>query len=321
MAKNVFITGIAGFIGFHLASYLHARGDRVIGFDNFNSYYSPELKWARRDLLKKRGVEVIQGDLSMKDLLEKSIVEHHTTHLVHLAAQAGVRYSLEAPESYIKSNIDGFMNVLEICRHHPTVKLTYASSSSVYGKNSKVPFSIEDPTELQTSLYGVTKKSNELMAKTYSHLFNISATGLRFFTVYGPWGRPDMAYYNFSKSILEGKPIEIYGEGKLLRDFTYIDDIVKGTAAAMDLEAHCEIFNLGNNQPASVTRLVEILEQLCGKKAIKRFLPMPTADVPVTYADISYSQQKLQFEPKVPLNVGLELFMKWFLNYHLKKIA
>lgn len=315
MAKNVFITGIAGFIGFHLASYLHARGDRVIGFDNFNSYYNPELKWARRDLLNRRGVEIIHGDLCENDLLQKSIVEHKTTHLVHLAAQAGVRYSLEAPESYIKSNIDGFMNILEICRHHPTIKLTYASSSSVYGKNCKVPFSVDDPTELQTSLYGVTKKSNELMAKTYNHLFNISVTGLRFFTVYGPWGRPDMAYYNFSKSILEGKPIDIYGEGKLLRDYTYVGDIVEGTTAAIDLEANCEIFNLGNNLPASVTALVEILEELCGRKAIKRYLPMPQADVPVTYADITHSRQKLQFEPKVPLDIGLGHFVEWFKNY------
>lgn len=316
MSKRIFVTGAAGFIGSHLTSYLHSRGDKVVGFDNFNSYYSPELKQARVEALEKLGVVVIRGDLSAKELLEKSIVENETTHVVHLAAQAGVRYSLAAPESYIKTNIDGFMNVLEICRHHPKIKLTYASSSSVYGKNSKVPFSIDDSTELQTSLYGVTKKSNELMAKTYHHLFGISVTGLRFFSVYGPWGRPDMAYYSFSKAILEGKPIEIYEEGKLLRDFTYIDDIVRGTTAAIDLEADCELFNLGNNQPVTVMSMVEILEQLCGKKAIKRFLPMPTADAPVTYADISYSQQKLQFEPKTSLNTGLSLFMEWFLDYH-----
>lgn len=318
MPKNIFITGAAGFVGSHLASYLHSRGDKVIGFDNFNPYYCPELKRARAEMLKKLGISVIQGDLGMKDLLEKSIIEHETTHLVHLAAQAGVRYSLVAPESYIKSNIDGFMNVLEICRHQPEIKLTYASSSSVYGKNRKVPFSEEDKTELQTSLYGVTKKSNELMANAYHHLFKISVTGLRFFTVYGPWGRPDMAYYSFSKSIFEEKPIDIYEEGKLLRDFTYIDDIVRGTVAAIDLEAGCEIFNLGNNQPVTVMDMVEILEQLCGKKAIKQFLPMPTADVPVTYADISYSQQKLQFEPRTSLETGLQLFMEWFRSYHKK---
>lgn len=316
MPKHIFITGAAGFIGFHLASHLHSRGDKVVGFDNFNHYYSPALKQARAEELRKLGVTVIQGDLSMKDLLERSIVEHETTHLVHLAAQAGVRYSLVSPESYIKTNIDGFMNVLEICRHQPGIKLTYASSSSVYGKNSKVPFSIEDPTELQTSLYGVTKKSNELMAKTYHHLFGISAIGLRFFTVYGPWGRPDMAYYSFSKAILEGSPIDIYEEGKLLRDFTYIDDIVSGTTAAIDLEAGCEIFNLGNNHPVTVMNMVEILEQLCEKKAVKRFQPMPSADVPVTYADISYSQQKLQFEPKTSLDAGLKKFMDWYRNYH-----
>lgn len=315
MAKNVFLTGAAGFIGFHLASFLHSRGDCVIGFDNFNSYYSAELKWARAEALKKLGVKVVQGDLVSKDFLEKSIVEHGTTHLVHLAAQAGVRYSLVAPESYIKSNIDGFMTILEICRNHPKIKLTYASSSSVYGKNSKVPFSVGDSTDLQTSLYGVTKKSNELMAKTYHHLFGLSVTGLRFFTAYGPWGRPDMAYYSFSKAILEGRPIDIYEEGKLLRDFTYVDDIVIGAAAAIDLEADCELFNLGNNQPVSVIQMVEILEKLCGKKAIKRFLPMPNADVPVTYADISYSKKKLNFEPKTSLDIGLKLFMDWFLEY------
>lgn len=318
MSKNVFITGAAGFIGFHLASYLRSRGDNVIGFDNFNGYYSTRLKRARADLLKESGVTIIEGDLCDKDLLQRSVFDHRTDNLVHLAAQAGVRYSLEAPESYIRSNIDGFMNVLEVCRHRSSIKLTYASSSSVYGNNTKVPFSVEDMTESQTSLYGVTKKSNELMAKTYHHLFGIQVTGLRFFTVYGPWGRPDMAYYGFTRSIREGKPIDLYEGGTLLRDFTYVDDIIHGTTAAMDLGAPCEIFNLGNHRPVSVTSMVELLESLCKKKAVIRYLPMPNADVPVTYADISYSREKLGFEPKTSLEKGLEIFMKWFLEYEAK---
>lgn len=316
MSKKILLTGAAGFIGFHLASFLQKRGDQVVGIDNFNSYYSPELKRERAKVLKHLGVNVLEGDIVSKELLEESIKQQETTHLVHLAAQAGVRYSLEAPQSYIRSNVDGFMNILEACRNHPHIKLTYASSSSVYGKNSKVPFSVDDPTDSQTSLYGVTKKSNELMAKTYHHLFGLSVTGLRFFSVYGPWGRPDMAYYSFSKAILENKPIDIYENGTLLRDFTYISDIVLGIAAAIDLEEKCEIFNLGNHHPISVMEMVEILEKLWGMKAIKRFLPMPNADVPITYADISYSKQKLNFEPKISLETGLQHFKEWYSKHH-----
>jgi UDP-glucuronate 4-epimerase len=316
MNKNVFITGAAGFIGFHLAKFLHARGDNVIGYDNFNDYYTPELKRHRANELKKLGVSVIEGDLNDRKLLGHAIQEHDTSHLVHLAAQAGVRYSLVAPESYIKANIDGFLSVLEICRHRPTLKLTYASSSSVYGTNSKVPFSIQDPTEQQASLYGVTKKSNELMARSYHHLFGIHVTGLRFFTVYGPWGRPDMAYYTFAKAILNEKPIDVYHEGKMLRDFTYIDDIISGTVAAIDLGAPYELFNLGNNQPVELMSMISILEKLCGKTAIKRFLPMPPGDVLMTYADISHSQECLGFQPRSSLDSGLEKFMDWFRHYH-----
>ncbi len=312
MNKNVFITGAAGFIGYHLALHLHRRGDSVVGFDNFNSYYSPELKKTRVAELEKLGIHVIEGDLNDSKTLENLIVKYQTTHLINLAAQAGVRYSIVSPESYLKANIDGFLSVLEICRRHPHIKLTYASSSSVYGRNDKIPFSIEDRTDNPVSLYGVTKKTNELMANSYHHLFGISVTGLRFFTVYGPWGRPDMAYFSFTDAIMKGKPINVYGNGDMFRDFTYVDDIVAGTVAAIDLEASCEIFNLGNHQPEQLMTMIETLEELCGKKAVKNFLPMPREDVPSTYADIAYSQEKLNFQPKTSLQEGLRHFVKWF---------
>lgn len=315
MSKNIFITGAAGFIGYHLASFLKARGDHVVGLDNFNSYYTPMLKRARARELEKQGIQIIEGDINDSKLLETSILKHGTTHLVHLAAQAGVRYSLVSPESYIQANIQGFLNILEFCRSNPSIALTYASSSSIYGNNQKVPFSIEDRTDHQASLYGVTKKTNELMAQSYHHLFGISVTGLRFFTVYGPWGRPDMAYFSFAEAIMSGKMIDVYGEGELKRDFTFIDDIVQGTTAAIDLESKFEIFNLGNNRPAKVLDMIEQLERLCGRKANKRFLPMPPGDVPITYADISYSEKLLNFSPKITLEQGLNLFFDWYKHW------
>ncbi len=315
MNKKVFITGAAGFIGYHLATHLHRRGDSVVGYDNFNSYYSPELKKARAAELEKLGILVIQGDLNDSSTLENSIVNHQTSHLVNLAAQAGVRYSIVSPESYLKANIDGFLSVLEICRRHPDIKLTYASSSSVYGRNDKIPFSIDDRTDSPVSLYGVTKKTNELMANSYHHLFGIAVTGLRFFTVYGPWGRPDMAYFSFADKIMRGEPIKVFHNGNMYRDFTYVDDIVAGIAAAIDLESQCELFNLGNHQPEQLMTMIEILEELCGKKALKTFLPMPREDVPSTYADIAYSQEKLNFHPKTSLRDGLKRFVEWFSSY------
>lgn len=319
MSKNVFITGAAGFIGFHLACFLKARGDHVIGFDNFNSYYSPQLKRSRAQILENLGIQVIEGDINHTSKLESSINQHQTTHLVHLAAQAGVRYSLISPESYIQANINGFLSVLEICRKNPHIKLVYASSSSVYGLNSKVPFSIEDSTDHQASLYGVTKKTNELMARNYHHLFGLSVTGLRFFTVYGPWGRPDMAYFSFAEAIMSGKTIDVYDGGQMMRDFTFIDDIVSGAAAAVDLESSQEIFNLGNNRPVKVMDMIEHLEKLCGKKANMNFLPMPAGDVPITFADIEYSQRKLNFTPQTSLEQGLAAFMQWYLEWNHQK--
>ncbi|MCE2983620.1 MAG: NAD-dependent epimerase/dehydratase family protein [Parachlamydia sp.] len=317
MVKNIFITGAAGFIGYHLALYLHARGDRVIGYDNFNSYYEPALKRARERNLNENGIQVIEGDVQNRDKLEDEIIRHQTTHLIHLAAQAGVRYSLEDPYAYLKTNVDGFLNILEICRSHKKIKLVYASSSSVYGTNKKMPFSLKDSTDNQASLYGVTKKANELMAQTYHHLFGIECIGLRFFTVYGPWGRPDMAYFSFAKAIMEGKPIEIFNHGAMQRDFTYIDDIVEGISAAIDRKIDFGIFNLGNHQPEELLHFVTVLEKALGFKAQKILKPMQPGDVVSTYADIEESQIALGFTPKVKIEEGLQAFARWFKLYYL----
>ncbi len=316
MQKRIFMTGAAGFIGSHLAHHLNDRGDTVFGIDNFNSYYTKQLKFDRMLKLKDKGISIIEGDICDASTLKAAVEEFSPTHIVHLAAQAGVRYSLSNPEIYLKTNVDGFLQILEVCRLYPNLKLTYASSSSVYGLNQKVPFAVSDNTDRQASLYGVTKKTNELMAQTYHHLYGIQVTGLRFFTVYGPWGRPDMAYYGFTKSILDGNPIDIYNNGQMLRDFTYIDDIVSGTSAAIDLEAQCEIFNLGNNHPVPLMDLVHYLEGHLNKKAIKNYLPMQAGDVVATYADIDYSIEKLKFRPTTSLNVGLGKFVDWYKQYN-----
>lgn len=312
MKKRVFITGAAGFIGFHMARYLHRRGDSVIGYDNFNSYYDPMLKRARADELAKEGITILEGDLLDRDFLQQSIENHLTTHILHLAAQAGVRYSLQNPHVYLQSNIEGFLNILEFCRKHPHIPLIYASSSSVYGLNQKIPFSIKDRTDQQASFYGVTKKTNELMAETYHHLFGISTTGLRFFTVYGPWGRPDMAYFLFTQAILENQPIKIYNHGDMQRDFTYIDDIVEGTTAALDHPHPLALFNLGNHRPESLLHLITLLEKELGLKAKKTFLPIQPGDIPSTYANIEESTALLGFIPKVSLEEGIAHFVKWY---------
>ncbi len=316
MGKQIFITGIAGFIGFHLAQKLAKRGDRIIGYDNFNPYYDTQLKRDRALKLSKLGIEIIEGDIQNYEKLQNSILLHQTTHLIHLAAQAGVRYSLQEPATYLKTNVDGFLNILEICRSHPHLKLIYASSSSVYGLNTKVPFSLEDRTDQQASLYGVTKKTNELMAKTYHHLFGISSIGLRFFTVYGPWGRPDMAYFSFANAIVQGKPIEIFNEGKMQRDFTYVDDIVEGTIGAIDTEISLGVFNLGNHRPVELLYFVLLLEKELGIKAHKIWLPMQSGDVVATFADIQESTKQLGFQPKISIEEGLCRFVKWYKNYY-----
>lgn len=313
MTKHILVTGAAGFIGYHTSLALKGQGDTVVGYDNFNDYYNPRLKEERATLLAKQGIKVIRGDLCDSGLLEKVVRENKLTHIIHLAAQAGVRYSLVNPKAYIISNMEGFANILELCRHHQ-LPLVYASSSSVYGTNTKIPFSIEDPTDNPASFYGATKKANEVMAFSYHHLYQIPMTGLRFFTVYGPWGRPDMAYYSFAEAIYSGKPIPLFNHGKMERDFTYIDDIVEGILAAVDLEGGAEIFNLGNHHPETLNTFVSLLEHYIGKQAIVEFLPMQPGDVPITYADIELSQKRLGFTPKTSLAEGLEKFVAWFLT-------
>ena len=313
--KRILITGTAGFIGSHLAQRLHARGDEVIGLDNFNDYYPPKLKHDRKERLGAHGIEVIQGDVNDADLLDTLVQKHNISHFVHLAAQAGVRYSLVNPQAYLQANIAGFLSVLETCRKYPQLRLTYASSSSVYGTNTKIPFSVNDRTDNPANFYGATKKTNELMAHAYHHLYGFPVTGLRFFTVYGPWGRPDMAYFSFAKAIMENKQIDVYNFGKMERDFTYIDDIIDGTVAAIDLESKCEIFNLGNCHPEALTTLIELLESYLGKKALIRHLPIQPGEVLATYAEIAHSQNMLGFSPKVSLAEGISKFVAWFLKY------
>lgn len=304
--KIIFITGVAGFIGFHIACFLIKRGDYVIGCDNFNNYYSPDLKKMRADYLRTLGVEVLDQDIQSLTLPDKKF-----THVVHLAAQAGVRYSITHPQPYVDSNLDGFLKILEHCRNIPDVKLIFASSSSVYGGNTKVPFSETDPTDNPISLYAATKKAGELLAKSYHHLYHIPMAGLRFFTVYGPWGRPDMAYYSFADKILSGEPIPVFNHGKMERDFTYIDDIVQGTVSAID---HCEgfeIYNLGNNQPEPLMKLITLLETHLGKKAQIDFKEMQKGDVTTTFADIQKAERNLGFKPTTSLETGIEKFVAW----------
>ncbi len=314
MQKKIFITGIAGFIGFHLATLLSKKGDYVIGCDNFNDYYSPDLKFARANKLKALEIEVINHDIQNIKKLETLCQEKGITHIVHLAAQAGVRYSIDHPQPYGDSNLDGFLQVLELCRTLDDVKLVFASSSSVYGGNTKVPFVETDPTDTPISLYAATKKSGELLAKSYHHLYQIPMVGLRFFTVYGPWGRPDMAYYSFAEKILNDEPIPVFNNGKMERDFTYIDDVIQGTAAALD---HCDdfqLYNLGNNKPEKLMTLIELLETSLGKKAQINYQPMQPGDVTTTYADITKAQKALGFTPQTPLAVGIPYFTEWFLK-------
>ncbi len=314
--KRILVTGAAGFIGYHLARFLKSRGDFVIGLDHFNSYYDPLLKQARQEELAKEGVTIVHGDICHTDSLKDLLFRHQISHVVHLAAQAGVRHSLTNPDDYVASNLQGFVSILEACRFYPGLKLIYASSSSVYGLNKKIPFSVEDKTDYPANLYGATKKANEVMAHAYHHLYGLSVTALRFFTVYGPWGRPDMAYYRFTRAICEGKPIQVFNRGLMRRDFTYIDDIVQGTAAALDLSAPCEIFNLGNNRPIDLLYLIQLLEEALGKKAIKELLPMQPGEVTETFADIEKSARLLNFHPAVPLEEGILRFIDWYKTYH-----
>jgi UDP-glucuronate 4-epimerase len=313
---NILITGAAGFIGFHVAKFLKGKNNFVIGLDNFNSYYDVNLKKKRSQILKENDIDVINSDINQKEKLLQILKDYNITHIIHLAAQAGVRYSLINPQSYIDSNLSGFINVLEACREKPNIKLIFASSSSVYGLNKKTPFSINDVTDNPTSLYGATKKANELIAHSYHHLFKIPMIGLRFFTVYGPWGRPDMAYFSFTKNILENKPIDIFNHGNMKRDFTYIDDIVSGIANSLEHKCDFEIFNLGNNNPVNILDFISILEKHLNKKALKNLLPMRKEEVFQTFADIEKSKKHLLFSPKYDLEKGLEKFVSWYKNYY-----
>ena len=328
------VTGTAGFIGFHLANALLEKGEEVVGLDNINDYYDVNLKFAR---LKEAGIErgdvewgkhaqsttypgyrFVRMDLEDKDGILGLFSEEKFDYVIHLAAQAGVRYSIDHPDVYIQSNIVGFFNILEACRHYPVKHLLYASSSSVYGNNEKVPFSEDDNVDHPVSLYAATKKSNELMASTYCHLYGVSATGLRFFTVYGPWGRPDMAIYKFTKAMLQGKPIQVYAEGKLLRDFTYIDDIVNGILSILGqltTERPHVLMNIGNNHPITVNELVSELEQALSRQAQVEYLPMQLGDVEKTYADIDRINSYCVFKPHTDLKTGLQKFCNWYLEY------
>lgn len=316
MKKRILITGAAGFIGFHFAKKCLENGHDVVGIDNFNDYYAVSLKEDRAKELRLLGLEVKRMDICDAKALSDLVQKEQFSHVVHLAAQAGVRYSLEHPEVYVKTNIEGFLNVLEACRKAAGVRLVYASSSSVYGDNAKVPFAVEDRTDAPVNMYAATKKSNELMAYAYHHLYKLPSIGMRFFTVYGPWGRPDMAYFSFVKSIFEERPIEVYNDGLSLRDFTYIDDIAAGLYSALDCPEEYAIFNLGNNKPSSVLTLMELIEKETGKVFKKKFLPIQKGEIVETYADITSAQQSLGFAPTVSLSDGIAKFVAWYRGYH-----
>lgn len=326
--ETILVTGSSGFIGYHLSKRLLTDGFYVLGLDNMNNYYDVSLKQARlQELQKYHNFQFHHLDLCNRQGVMALFASNTITKVVHLAAQAGVRYSLENPYAYIDSNIVGFINILEACRHYPVSHLVYASSSSVYGNNQKVPFSVTDNVDYPISLYAATKKANELMAYTYSHLYQIPTTGLRFFTVYGSWGRPDMAYFIFTKNILEGKPIKIFNYGNMKRDFTYIDDIIEGVVRVMNhipqpsshnpqQKAPYRLYNIGNNQPVALLDLVACLEKCLGIEAKKEFLPMQPGDVPITYADVDDLYQAVGFKPSTPLEKGIAEFVRWYRDFY-----
>jgi UDP-glucuronate 4-epimerase len=332
---KVLVTGTAGFIGMHVAKRLLQCGDDVVGIDNLNSYYDVRLKEARlAQLTPFPNFSFVKLDVADIEGMSALFAGQHFDRVVHLAAQAGVRYSLQNPHAYINSNIVGFLNILEMCRHHRIGHLVYASSSSVYGANTKLPFSVHDCVDHPISLYAASKKANELMAHSYSHLYNLPTTGLRFFTVYGPWGRPDMAVFLFTKSILEGKPIDVYNDGKMQRDFTYIDDIVEGVVRVLDKTASPDlgwsgekpdpsssyapfrVYNIGNHRPVQLLRLIEILEDSLGRKAEKNLLPLQPGDVLATYADMDDFARAVDFNPNTTIETGLRKFVEWYQTYY-----
>lgn len=332
---RILVTGTAGFIGSTLAIRLLERGDEVIGVDNVNDYYDPALKEARLQRLKAYDkFTEVRISLEDKPAIDKAFADFKPQRVVNLAAQAGVRYSLENPQAYIDANIVGFTNILEGCRHNKVEHLVYASSSSVYGANESMPFSVHDNVDHPVSLYAASKKANELMAHTYSHLFDLPTTGLRFFTVYGPWGRPDMALFMFTKNIIEGKPIDVFNYGKHQRDFTYIDDIVEGVIRTLDhvaqpnpewsgknpdsatSKAPYRIYNIGSNNPCELLRYIEIIEECVGKKAIKNMLPLQPGDVPATYANVEALIKDVDYKPSTPIEEGVAKFVEWYRDFY-----
>ncbi len=324
--KTYLITGAAGFIGFHLSKRLLSQGAKVIGFDNINDYYDTRLKYARLEILEKHEkFTFIKGDLADKNAVESLFTEYKPDIVVNLAAQAGVRYSIENPDAYISSNVIGFYNILECVRHHKVEHLLYASSSSVYGNQKKTPFSTTDNVDHPISLYAATKKTNELMAFTYSHLYGIPATGLRFFTVYGPYGRPDMAYFGFTNKIFSGEKIKIFNNGDMYRDFTYVDDIVSGIENMLlnpplpdENGDRYKVYNIGNNKPEKLMYFIETLEKCIGKTAEKEFLPMQPGDVYQTYADVTDLVNDFDFKPSTSIETGLGEFAKWYFEFYGK---
>ena len=328
---RVLVTGVAGFIGFAVAQHLLARGDSVLGIDSLNDYYDPQLKRDRLALLAARGdaFSFKQVDFSDHTALDTALDGQQFDRIVHLGAQAGVRYSIENPRAYLQSNLAGHLNMLEIARHARVEQMVYASSSSVYGGNGTLPFRVEDRVDQPLSLYAATKKADELMSETYAHLYRLPQTGLRFFTVYGPWGRPDMAMWLFTKAILEGRPINVFGEGQMRRDFTYIDDIVAGIVATLDnppaddgsikaggsISPH-RLYNIGNSRSEDLGEMIALIEQACGRTAERNLMPMQPGDVRDTFADISAIQRDLGFEPRTTIAEGVPRFVAWYRDYH-----
>ena len=335
MDNSILVTGAAGFIGLHVAQLLLPAGREVVGVDNVNDYYDPKLKQARLEILKRQpNFTFVKLDLADREATKALFARHRFPTVIHLAAQAGVRYSLQNPQAYVDANIEGFLNVLEGCRHNDCKHLLFASSSSVYGANTKLPFSVQDNVDHPISLYAASKKANELMAHAYSHLYRIPASGLRFFTVYGPWYRPDMAMYIFAKALLEGKPIRLFNHGNMRRDFTYIDDVAEAVVRLIDhppqgnpawsgtkpdpatSSAPWKIYNIGNNRPEELLHVVSLLEKEFGRTAIKEMLPMQPGDVPATYADIEDLAREIGFRPATTIEDGIRSFAKWFREYH-----
>ncbi len=328
---SVLVTGVAGFIGFHVADLLAARGERVFGIDDFNSYYDPALKHARLAALRERHddrLRVVQVDFADDAALEDATAGVEIDRIVHLGAQAGVRYSIEQPRAYGRSNLIGHLNILELARTHRVAHLVYASSSSVYGGNHQLPFRVGDAVDQPVSLYAATKRANELVGESYAHLYRLPQTGLRFFTVYGPWGRPDMAPWLFTQAILEGRPIRVFNDGLMLRDFTYVDDIAAGVVAALDrppaddgaakpggsVSPHA-LYNLGNRRAETLGRLIDLIEMACGRTAVRDLQPMQPGDVVATCADIADAARDLGFRPAVPLDIGIPRFVDWYRAY------